>query len=124
MSFPSAVRTCLRKYAHVEGRARPAEFWWFILFVVTAWVIARAIDAALGTETRGYGLVASALLLLLLVPLLAAGARRLHDCGLSGWWLLLVLVPCGNVALLFYFIRGSQGDNRYGPSPLGPVGPA
>ena len=31
--------------------------------------------------------------LLLIIPLLAVGGRRLHDTGKSGWWLLLGLVP-------------------------------
>ncbi len=124
MSFSTAIRTCLRKYADFSGRARPAELWWFVLLVVVGFVATRAIDAVLGTEKGGYGALASATLLVVLLPLLAAGARRLHDAGLSGWWLLIVLVPCGNVALLFFFLRESQGDNRYGPSPLRQAAPA
>jgi uncharacterized membrane protein YhaH (DUF805 family) len=31
--------------------------------------------------------------LAVLLPTLAVGARRLHDTGRSGWWLLIGLVP-------------------------------
>ena len=124
MSFSTAIRTCLRKCADFGGRAQPAELWWFVLLVVVGFVATRTIDAVLGTEKGGDGALASATLLLVLLPLLAAGARRLHDAGLSAWWLLIVLVPCGNVALLFFLLRDSQGDNRYGASPFRPAAAA
>lgn len=124
MSFPSAVRVCLRKYADVAGRARPAEFWWFVLFVLLTYAVGRGLDAALGIEWHGYGPFGSATLLIQLLPLLAAGARRLHDTDVSAWWLLLYLVPCGGIALLVYFVKESGADNRFGPSPMRPTGPS
>ena len=118
---PSAVRTCFRRCADFGGRSRPAEFWWFVLFVLIAFAATRTIDSVLGTEKAGYGLVASTTLVVLLLPLLAVGARRLHDAGLSAGWLLLYLVPCGGIALILFFVRESQDDNRFGPSPLRPA---
>jgi len=50
---------------------------------------------------------------------------RLHDVGLSGWWVLFGLVPIvGTLAgLLLGLVPGSRGDNRYGaePDPGDPV---
>lgn len=54
--------------------------------------------------------------------------RRLHDLDLSGWWVLLVMVPLlgGLIALLaiiaLLVIPGSAGANRYGPEPDAAVG--
>lgn len=31
VNLPVAVKTCLRKYLHVRGRAPRSEFWWFVL---------------------------------------------------------------------------------------------
>jgi uncharacterized membrane protein YhaH (DUF805 family) len=47
--------------------------------------------------------------------------RRLHDRDMSGWWLLLMLVPViGSLALLvLYVLPGTPGPNRFGPDPLG-----
>lgn len=38
--------------------------------------------------------------------------RRAHDFDKSGWWGLLALVPL--VGLMFWFIPGTDGENRYG----------
>ncbi|PAU79475.1 DUF805 domain-containing protein [Halomonas salipaludis] len=44
------------------------------------------------------------------------GARRLHDFGASGWWMLLYLVAPAYPFLLLalVLVPGSSGDNRYG----------
>ncbi len=74
----------LRRYAQFTGRARRAEYWWFILFGVIVSVVASIVDALLGAKTVGVGTIVS---LGLLIPQLAVGVRRLHDIGRSGWWL-------------------------------------
>ncbi len=44
-------------------------------------------------------------------PLVAVFVRRLHDVGLSGWWLLVLLVPFLGVIFLAVplFWRGTNG---------------
>ena len=56
-----------------------------------------------------------------LIPGLAVGVRRCHDTGRSGWWLLIVLVPCiGPLWLLILLALPSDVyDNQYGPNPNG-----
>lgn len=46
--------------------------------------------------------------------------RRLHDLDLSGWWMLLMLVPLVNFffALYMLFFKGTDGPNQYGEDPL------
>lgn len=46
--------------------------------------------------------------------------RRLHDLDLSGWWMLLMLVPLVNIffALYMLFFKGTDGPNQYGDDPL------
>jgi len=67
----------------------------------------------------GLGMLAAALWTFRLTIL------RLHDVGLSGWWVLVGAVPLvGTVAgLLLGMVPGSQGDNRFGaePDPGSPV---
>lgn len=55
-----------------------------------------------------------------LIPTLAVCVRRLHDQDKSGWFYLLNFVPFGGLVLLvFYFLEGTRGPNRYGPDPKG-----
>lgn len=137
MSFTDAVRTCFSKYATFDGRATRAEFWWFYLFIVLAsWVLVipgyivmlaglSTMDQEVDSSPNGLfwlGLilliVGSLLYLALIIPQLAVGCRRLHDRGQSGWLQLLLLVPCGNLVLLvFWVMEGTPGDNAYGPKP-------
>ena len=134
MSFPDAVRTCFSKYATFEGRAKRSEFWWWIVFqlivvavplLIGAMFLALAVPSgngdpngamvALGGIFYAIGGIAS---LALIVPTYAVGCRRLHDRGQSGWLQLLVLVPCGNIALIvLWALEGSTVDNAYGPVP-------
>jgi uncharacterized membrane protein YhaH (DUF805 family) len=57
--------------------------------------------------------------LLVFLPSLAVSVRRLHDRDLSGWWILIGLVPVLGAILLLVWscMEGTQGDNRFGPDP-------
>lgn len=114
MTFVEAVRTCFRKYVDFTGRASRPEYWWFVLSYVLAYVAALIIDAAIGTPF--FALVVA---LGYLLPMLAAGVRRLHDTGRSGWWLLISLVPIvgGIILIVLLALEGERGPNRYGPPP-------
>jgi uncharacterized membrane protein YhaH (DUF805 family) len=47
--------------------------------------------------------------------------QRCHDFNTSGWLALLMVVPLAN--LIFFFIPGSDGPNRFGaPTPPNSVG--
>ena len=64
---------------------------------------------------------------LTLVPSISSTVTRLHDRGLSAWWLLVALVPIVGVIVLLVmtgFLRGDGGPNRYGPPPRAPQEPA
>ncbi len=123
MSFQDAVRVCLtQKYVDFSGRARRSEYWYFALFVIIVSVVAGIIDGILGTRDTisNTGLVGGIASLALLLPNLGVGARRLHDTGRSGWWLLIGLIPViGWIVLIVFFVQDSQQDNQYGPNPKG-----
>jgi DNA-binding CsgD family transcriptional regulator len=89
VTFFESIRVCLTKYAEFNGRASRSEFWWFTLFVVIC-----ASAFTLMSETMG-----SIFLLAVLLPLLAAGSRRLRDSGQSVWWQLFLLAPVGIVVV-------------------------
>jgi len=94
MTFAQAVRSVLSKYATFSGRARRAEYWWFYLFTILVSFASSAVDAVLNTAFNNeVGIIGTITSLGLLLPTLAVTARRLHDTGRTGWWMLLPVVP-------------------------------
>lgn len=124
MGFGDAVRSVLGKYATFEGRASRSEFWYFVLFLVIVNIILNIVDMSLLntvmlTDAGKIGILSSLFSLAMLLPNLAVAARRLHDVGRSGWWLLLLLTGIGSLVLLFWYVsRGQEGPNDYGPAPV------
>lgn len=125
----AAARSVLSKYATFSGRTSRAEFWWYILAAVIATIIANLIDGLIfGPLIYGHvpsgeqGQPISFLLsLAILLPSIAVAARRLHDTGRSGWWLLLGFIPViGMLVLLYFYVQpGNEGPNQYGaPAPF------
>jgi DNA-binding CsgD family transcriptional regulator len=90
LTFYESILVCLKKYAEFNGRASRPEFWWFTLFVI---LVASALVYVSQTLADVFGIA-------VLLPFLAAGARRLRDSGKSGWWQLFLLVPVGGIVLL------------------------
>lgn len=120
MGFGQAISTCLSNYANFNGRARRSEFWWFWLFVVIVQVVVQTLIAVIvGTDSIVYSLLVFVLAIALAIPLYAAGARRLHDTGKSGWLQLLILIPCAGISILIVlWAQQSSGvDNQYGAPP-------
>ncbi|WP_298448895.1 DUF805 domain-containing protein [uncultured Marinobacter sp.] len=111
----------LKKYAVFNGRARRAEYWWFVLFNIIISLALGAIDGVTGTFSpeAGLGLLGGLYTLAVLLPSLAVTVRRLHDTGRSGWWFLMVFVPLiGAIVLLVFMVLDSKpGQNQYGPNP-------
>lgn len=88
-------KKALKNYARFKGRARRKEYWMFVVSITLISIISYFIDLfllhQLGFPT--YGAVTALMLSTTVVPLLAVGARRLHDIGRSGWWQLLWVLP-------------------------------
>lgn len=59
--------------------------------------------------------------ILLFWPQLALAVKRCHDRNKTGFFILLSALPILNfwVLIELWFLRGTPGDNNYGPDPLG-----
>ncbi|MDZ7924276.1 MAG: DUF805 domain-containing protein [Marinagarivorans sp.] len=103
----------MRKYAQFTGRATRQQYWMFVLIYMVIYIVLAVIDAVLGL-----GFLSVIYSLVLLVPSLSAGARRLHDTDRSGWWQLIYLVPLiGLIVMIVFLVQDSHPDNQYGPNP-------
>ena len=111
----------LKKYAVFSGRARRAEYWYFVLFNIIVLIVLSLIDTLLGTTTgvSSFGILSGIYSLAVLIPTLAVTVRRLHDIDRTGWWILINLIPLvGTIVLLVFAVTdGTPGNNKYGPNP-------
>lgn len=83
-------------------------------------IIASVIGGAIGAL---FYIIAVVAWLGLILALISAAVRRLHDTGRSGWWYWIGLIPfIGGIWLLVLLVLdGDAGANQYGPNPAGGV---
>ncbi|UXM95996.1 DUF805 domain-containing protein [Bartonella sp. HY329] len=95
MGFTEAIKIVLfQKYGDFSGRARRAEYWWFVLFTFVisygiSWLISSLMDILLFSPFHASLVDISVSLLLglyLFIPSLSVEVRRLHDRNMSGFW--------------------------------------
>jgi uncharacterized membrane protein YhaH (DUF805 family) len=108
MGFSQSIKTCLSKYVVFSGRAQRSEYWWFVLFVLLVSILLAVVDSTLfGTNPEAGKMsikLNSIFQLSMLLPMLAAGWRRLHDIGRPGWYLLIPVAF--NVATMVILLTG------------------
>lgn len=120
MGFGQAISSGFSNYVNFSGRACRSEFWFWALFVSIGVAVTMAIDNVIGMFIT-YPIFGLAMFL----PGLAVTVRRLHDTDRSGWFILLGLIPLVGaiILLIWYCTKGTDGPNRFGPDPLGALGP-
>lgn len=93
-----AVKTGFEQFSNFSGRATRYEYWWFLLFLLIVMSVATIIHEKVGMIVD----------VLFLVPLVAAGNRRLNDAGESPWWQLFLLAPFGFIVVFILMARPSK----------------
>ena len=105
------------RYAEFEGRSSRPEFWWsFLMCMIMCFVF-----TPLMIFVPVMYFILSPFALAFTIPYLAVCARRLHDIGKPGMYLLLWLVPLvGGIVLLVWFAQeGEPRANRFGEDEMG-----
>ena len=112
-----------------QGRASRGEYWWrmlslvmegFLLAIVYLLIVGVPCEWDFEDASVVAVSIASVVYALWLLPmciaLLFLRIRRLHDQGLSGWWVLLWNTP-PIIGLIFALRPGTRGPNQFGPVP-------
>ena len=100
-----------------DGRIGRYDFWLKgILPIAVVLILISALDSVITG-----GIIALLAQILSIYPSVAVGIKRFHDRNKSGWWVLITLIPF--IGGLWYLIecgilKGTDGDNEYGPDPL------
>lgn len=122
MNLIEAVKTCFRKYCTFKGRAKRAEFWYFVLFNYIVQIILYGIGMAVSQELSVAMILSIIYGVAILLPSLAVSFRRLHDLNKGIGTFLLILIGCCipivSIGFLIYAIvlycsKGTDGPNDY-----------
>lgn len=118
MDIQTSIKNCFSNYATFSGRASRSEFWLFQLFtffgsIATLIIDVTILDFSLRDDASPTNLI---FLLIVMMPSVAVGCRRLHDLNKSGWWQLLNLTIIGIILLIVWWAtQGESKKNRFGP---------
>ena len=146
MTFKKAIASYFCKCAVFRGRSSRSEYWWPELLQQSGWLALLPISfMSANLYLPEWTIILWAFAVFAIgIPKFAVFVRRLHDLDLTGWWLLLLffIALIANLAgkwgetdevatlsvilyLAVFFgwlwvvcVRGTKGDNRFGPDPL------
>lgn len=118
MSFLTAIGTCLRKYDDYSGRAGRAEFWYWMIFVVSSILLLDITDHTFSGVFSEWPILSISFSMLTTIPSIAVMHRRLQDVGHPGWHMLTLMIPIIGWFIVLYWLTAESGeDNKYGPRP-------
>jgi uncharacterized membrane protein YhaH (DUF805 family) len=133
----------VRLWFGFSGRANRAKWW--LVTLLNVLIISVFTGAAVAVNTLALWGVFVVALIVVWVSSVAVAIRRLHDRGKSGWWvlvfifvpgvlngigsrlgdpMLMIIMGVAGLAISVWalvelgFLRGTPGDNAYGPDPL------
>lgn len=131
MTFTESIKTCLFKKPFVfSGRGSRSEYWWFWLFTFLIEFLLELLHLP--------DMIDHIIKLIILLPMIGASIRRLHDSNLSGWFILLnffgfiiplylftisvnlLILSCillVSINIYLYCRKSTPGRNKYGDVP-------
>ena len=122
-----------------QGRLRRADYWICMIAIWAGLIVGSGVVSAVQAATIGSarlpnsadGLSGFQIAIVLAVAFadlalmvaffwsaIAIQVKRAHDRNQSGWMILLNIIPFFNL-INFGILDGTQGPNRFGPSPKG-----
>ena len=136
MGMMEAIQSFFARYTDFQGRSRRSEYWWVILAIWLAAIVAGVLLSVLGGLAGGslnpIGYLLSGIFglayLAIIIPAIALMVRRFHDLNQTGWlalvFILLSVIPLVGLLvsigwLIWFAMPGTVGPNKYGADPKG-----
>lgn len=101
-----------RRFADFRGRTSRKGFWIFTVVGYLLIQLVAFVEGLLGFPIMDVPFLTIVFSFVMYVPLLAVGARRMHDIGKSGWY---YLIPLYNLYLAAQ--PGEPAANKWGEVP-------
>jgi uncharacterized membrane protein YhaH (DUF805 family) len=133
--FIDTMKTVLvDRWKDWSGRSNRPEYWFFGLYATIIMFILMGVDSLIGVQFFNWidpfstsynsGILTALFLLGTLPASLSLTARRIHDRGHSGWWILGLFIPVLNFVVLYWLVRAAKDTpeakkykNPYGKLP-------
>ncbi len=118
MIVTHTIRSFFRDYFRSSGRANRREYACYLSAMVILGITYITLDPYETFETWPARIV-FLIGLIFSIPFFAASVRRFHDLNRTGWWALILLIPFIGTLLgiVLACLKGTPGDNRFGPPP-------
>lgn len=112
----NAYTDAMRRYFTFSGRSTRSQFWFYHLTLLGLTIVAYILDIVLNGGNEPQPLISALVVIGHYIPTLALIVRRLHDAEMSGWLVLVCLIPLvGLIAFVVFGCMGStRGANRFG----------
>lgn len=121
-------------FIKLNGRISRQTFWISIVLLIAAQIAMILLLQFTGPAVLNFEDTSSnfnwvsgiTVILLFLWPTICVLTKRLHDCGKSGWWQLILFIPI--IGLIWFIIqfglkKGTAGRNHFGADPLPKMSP-
>ena len=143
MGFGKLIGYTIYNCLNFSGRSSRIEYWCFALFAFTIYWLTGILDNAffmsememwtgnydrwqereivsITTEHPAHGIIRLIGAVLLFLPSLALGVRRLHDINYSGWVIVIPII--GQIlSFLLAFVASEDQINQYGEVPTNTI---
>lgn len=110
-----------RKLFIFEGRSNRKEYIINLLLqilCIVVWFFTQDFINSNSLLSGLYTIMLGSFLITLYIQYFPLAVRRLHDFNWSGWRILIMLLPLGQLLIFWLMFRvGTQGSNEYGELP-------
>ena len=125
MIFIEAIGSAYSKYFQTSGRSSRSEWWFFVFFLFIVGKCLNLLSYSSFCDSNNCEvpifLFSVIFVLATVIPFCALCIRRLHDIGLSGWWMNIAFTVIGIIPFFYWMCKkGDEDENQYGLDPLAP----
>ena len=120
MNFIYAIKNFFSQGFDFKTRASRSDYWFAQLFLVSVGLCLGLIESLFGIFPNSEQSILSQIFsFVVLIPSYSVLVRRLHDVGISGWWIFISFTIIGLIPILYWTLKkGSNGSNKYGSDSI------
>ena len=143
MNFLEAIKSVLKNVLQFKGRASRSEYNYWMIFLFLIFLVTMEVDPPNPEASKYFNnnsdvekiesnnmkapilepfnsRLFSFVYFVFLLPTISVTARRFHDTGKPGWFILLPFTIIGLIPYHYWtcFLKGDPSKNVYGENPL------